>query len=84
MDRSDEVSSKRFAGQRWLQKVLNYLWRHPHVAWKLRKANLHGVNDANQEAKRKAKLSPAIVALSKIAEKSDCLNKRLFDLPLFA
>ena len=82
IDHEDEISSKKFTGQRWLQKVLHHLWSHLYLAWKLRNADLHGIDAADQEAKRKAKLKPAIVALYKTAEKLDYLDKRLFDLTL--
>ena len=52
------------------------------MAWKLRNADLHGIDSADQEAKRNAKLKPAIVALYKTSEKLDYLDKCLFDLPL--
>jgi hypothetical protein len=59
---------------------------HLHMAWKLRNADLHGVDTADQKAKRKAKrkakLKPAIVALYKTADTLDCLNKQLFNLHL--
>jgi hypothetical protein len=55
------------------------------MAWKLRNADLRGVEDtADQEEKRKAKLKPAIVALSKTADTLDYLDKHLFELPLLA
>ena len=63
LDQHEEVvSSKKFTGQR-LQKVLNLLWTHLHLARKLRNADLHGIDAADQEAKRKTKLKSAIVAV---------------------
>ena len=52
------------------------------MAWKVRNPDLHGINADDQEAKRKAKLKPAIAALYKTADKRDYLDKRIFDLPL--
>jgi hypothetical protein len=58
---------------------------HLCPAWKLCNSDLHGVDAADQEAKRKAKLKPKLVALHKTAKnKLDHLNKRLFELPLLA
>ena len=54
------------------------------MAWKPRNVNLHGVDSADQEAKRKAKLKPAIIALHKTAAKLNELDKRLFHLPVLA
>ena len=54
------------------------------LAWKLRNADLHGIKAADQEAKRKAKLKPAIMALYQTAATLDYLDKRLFELPLLA
>ena len=54
IDHEHEVSSKKSTGQRWLQKVLNHLCTHLYLAWKLRNADLHGIDAADQEAKRKA------------------------------
>jgi hypothetical protein len=48
----------------------------------LRNADLHGIDKADQELKRKAKLRPAIVALCAAAAKLNYLDKRIFDLPL--
>jgi hypothetical protein len=75
------VSSQNDIG--WAH-LLRGRFRHHWVqmAWKLRNADLHGIDAADQEAKRKAKLKPAIVALYKTADKLDYLDKRLFDLPL--
>jgi hypothetical protein len=47
-----------------------------------RNTDLHGVDKAGQEEKRKAKLKPAIVAVFKTAETLDYLDRRLFDLTL--
>jgi hypothetical protein len=82
IDHDDEISSKKFTGQRWLQKVLNHIWTHLYMAWKLRNADLHGIDAADQEAKRQAKLKPAIVALYETAATLPYLDKRLFELPL--
>jgi hypothetical protein len=82
IDSEDEVSSKKFTGQRWLKKVINHLWTHLYMAWKLRNEDLHGVDAADKEAKRQAKLKPAIVALYQAADKLDYLDKRLFELTL--
>jgi hypothetical protein len=71
----DADCSSLLTGERWLQKVLHHLWTHLCSAWKLRNANLHRIDKADQELKRKAKLRPAIVALC-------TLDKRIFDLPL--
>ena len=76
---------KKFTGHQpsWLQKVLNHLWTHLYLAWKVRYADLHGIVAAdNQEAKRKAKLKPPIVALYQTAATLNYLDKRLFELPL--
>ena len=48
IDHEDEVSSKQFTGQCWLQKVLHHLWTHLYMAWKLKNANLHGIDAADQ------------------------------------
>jgi hypothetical protein len=53
-----------------------------HLAWKLLNADPHGIDKADQEAKRKAKLRPAIVALHAAADKLDYLDKRLFEITL--
>jgi hypothetical protein len=45
------------------------LWTHLYLAWKLRNADLHGIDKADQELKHKAKLRPAIVALCTAAAK---------------
>ena len=62
IDHEDEASSKKFTGQRWLKQVLHHLWTHLCLAWKLRNADLHGIDSKDQEEKRKAKLRPAVVA----------------------
>jgi hypothetical protein len=82
IDHDGEISSTLLTGQRWLQKVLNHLWTHPCLAWKLRNANLHCIDTADQEAKRKAELKLAIVALHKAADKPDCFDERLFEAPI--
>jgi hypothetical protein len=82
IDHDDKVSSLKFAGQRCLQKVLHHVWTHLHMAWTLRDADLHGIDAADQEAKRKAKLKPDIVALCAKADKLLHLNKRLLEMPL--
>jgi hypothetical protein len=48
----------------------------------LRNADLHGIDKADQELKRKAKLRPAIVALHTAPAQLTYLDKRIFDLPL--
>ena len=58
------------------------VWTHAHLACKLRNADLHGIDSKDQEEKRKAKLRPAVVALCEAAAKLDCLDRRLFELPL--
>ena len=63
IDHEHKVSSKKFTSQRWLQKVLNHLWTHLYLTWKLRNTDLHDIDAADQEVKRKAKLKPATVAL---------------------
>jgi hypothetical protein len=78
----DEISSKKFTGQRWLQKVINNIWTHLYTAWKQRNADLHGIDPADKEQKSKAKLRPAILALYASAAKLDYMDKRLFELPL--
>ena len=57
----EQVSSKNFTGQHWLQKVRNHLWTHLSLAWYFHSADLRGIDAADQEAKRKAKLKPAVV-----------------------
>jgi hypothetical protein len=52
------------------------------MAWKLRNEDLHGIDAADKEAKRKAKLKPAIADLYKTADKLEYLDKRLFELTL--
>ena len=82
IDHDHEVSSKKFTGKRWLQQVINHIWTHLYLAWKLRNADLHGIDAADQEAKRKAKLRPEIVALYESGKKLNYLDRRIFDLPL--
>jgi hypothetical protein len=82
IDRNDEVSSLKFTGHRWPQKVLHHIWTHPHMAWTLRNADLHGIDAADQEEKCKAKLKPDVVALHAKADKLLHLDKQLFKLPL--
>jgi len=84
IDHEPDVSSKKFTGQRWLKQVINLIWTHLYLAWKLRNADLHGIDAADQEEKRKAKLKPAIVALYESANKLDYLDRRLFEMPLLA
>jgi hypothetical protein len=48
----------------------------------LRNDDLHGIDKADQELKRKAKLRPAIVALCTAAAQLTYLDKHIFDLPL--
>ena len=57
---------------------------HSSVPSIVRNADLHGIDAADQEAKRKARLKPAIVALYQTAAMLDYLDKRLFELPLLA
>jgi hypothetical protein len=83
-EEDEDTTPTKSTGQHWLQKVLNHLWTHRHMAWKLRYADLHGIDATDHEAKRKAKLKPAIVDLYKTVAKLDYLDKRLFDLPLLA
>jgi hypothetical protein len=52
------------------------------LAWKPRNADLHGIDKADQEAKRKAKLSPFVVTLCATANTLAYLIKHLFKLPL--
>jgi hypothetical protein len=78
----DADCSSLLTGERWLQKVLHPLWTHLCSAWKLRNPDLHGIDKADQELKRKAKLHPAIVALCTAAAQLTYLDKRIFDLPL--
>ena len=68
IEHQDETSSKKFIGQRWLQKVLNHLWTHLCMAGKHHNTSRYGIDLADQEAKRKAKLKPTIVALYKTAK----------------
>ena len=82
IDHEHDVSSKKFAGQRWLKEVINHIWTHLCLAWKLRNADLHGVDSADQEAKSKAKLRPAIVVLCETGKKLNCLDRRICELPL--
>ena len=69
IDHEDEVSSKKFTGQHWLQDILNNLWIHLYLAWKLYYTDIHGIDTTAQEAKRKAKLKPKMVAIHKTADK---------------
>jgi hypothetical protein len=78
----DADCSPLLTGKRWLQKVLHHLQTHLCSAWKLCNADLHGIDKADQELKRKAKLRPAIVALCAAAAQLNYLDKRIFDLPL--
>jgi hypothetical protein len=78
----DADCSSLLTGERWLQKVPHHLWTHLCLAWKLRNADLHGIDKADQELKGKAKLRPAIVALCTAAAQLTYLDKRIFDLPL--
>ena len=48
------MSSKAITGQGWLEKVLNHLWTHLYMAWKLCNADLHGIDVPSQETKRKS------------------------------
>ena len=82
IDKDDEICSKTNSGSGWLKKVLHHIWSHLYAAWLLRNADLHGIDKADQEAKRKAKLRPAIVALYQTSATLTYLDKRLFALPL--
>jgi hypothetical protein len=82
IDDHDADCSTLLTGEHWLQKVLPHLWTHLCLAWKLRNGDLHGIDKADQEAKRKAKLQPAIIALCLAAAKLDYLDKCLFNLTL--
>ncbi len=82
IDKDDEICSKTNSGSGWLKKVLHHIWSHLYAAWLLRNADLHGIDKADQEAKRKAKLRPAIVALYQTSATLKYLDKRLFALPL--
>jgi hypothetical protein len=75
-------SSKKFTDERWLHKILNHLWTQLYTAWKPRNADLHGINKADKEMKRKAKLKPDIITLYPTAASLDYLDRRLFDKPL--
>jgi hypothetical protein len=81
LDRDADCSSL-LTGERWLQKVPHHMWTHLHLAWKLRNADLHGIDKADQELKRKAKLRPAIFVLCTPAAQFAYLDKRIFGLPL--
>ena len=54
IDHKEEVSSKTFTGQHWLQKVPIPLWAHLYMAWKVCNTNLHGIDVPGQETKRKS------------------------------
>ena len=84
IDHDPEISSKTFSGHTWLKKVLHLLWSHLYLAWKERNADLHGIDTADKEAKAKAKLRPAIVAMYELGATLDYLDKRLFDVTLTA
>ena len=84
IDHEHEGSSKKFTDKRWLQKVINHIWTHLYLAWKLRNIDLHGIDAVDQEAKRKAKLKPAIVALYEAGKKLTYLDRCIFELPLLA
>ena len=44
IDHEDEVSSKQFTGQCWLQKVLNCcIWKHLYLAWTLCNDDVHHI-----------------------------------------
>jgi hypothetical protein len=78
----DDISSKKFIGEQWLRKVLNHLWTQLYSCWKQHNADLHGLDKADKERKRKAKLKPDITALYKTADDLDYLDKCLFSVPL--
>ena len=82
IDHEDEISSKKFTGQCWLQKVLNAIIISGRICtWPGNSAtpDLHGIDASRpQEAKCKAKLKPGAVALYKTAKKLKYLDKRLF------
>jgi hypothetical protein len=52
------------------------------LAWKLRNADLHGIDTADRERKSKAKLRPQVVALYQKAASLNYLDKHLFALDL--
>ena len=82
IDHKHEVSTKNVTGKRWLQQVINRIWTHLYLAWRLRDADLHSIDAVDQEAKCKAKLKPAIVALYETSASLDYLDRRFFKLPL--
>ncbi len=82
INRDASIDSKTHTGSRWLKKVLHHVWSHLYLAWKLRNADLHGIDSADQELKAKAKLKPSIAALYHTAQHLDYLDKRIFTLPL--
>jgi hypothetical protein len=82
IDQHDEICGEKFTGPRWLEHVLFHIWTSLYLAWKLRNADLHGIDKADQEAKRKANLKPLVVALYKAADSLNYLDKRLIALDL--
>jgi hypothetical protein len=66
-----------FAGPCWLEHVLFQLWTSLYLAWKLRNADIHGIDKADQERKSKAKLRPQVVTLYQAANSLNYLDKRL-------
>jgi hypothetical protein len=82
INREDTINSTTNTGARWLRKVIHHIWTQLYNAWKLRNADLHGIDQADQERKAKAKLKPAIVALYRTVAHLDYLDKRMFSRPL--
>jgi hypothetical protein len=82
IDNDKDLDPKTFSGDTWLKKVLHLLWSQLYAAWKQRNDDLHGIKAADKEAKAKAKLRPAIVAMYQTGLALDYLDKRLFDVNL--
>jgi hypothetical protein len=82
IEQDDEICGEKFTGPRWLEHVLFHLWTSLYLAWKLRNADLHGIDTADRERKSKAKLRPQVVALYQKAASLNYLDKRLFALDL--
>ena len=73
-DPEEEISSQKFPGQLWLEKVLTHLRTHHHMALKLCKADLHGTDMASHKVKHKTKLKQPAIACS---SSQDCQKARL-------
>jgi hypothetical protein len=82
IEQDDEICGEKITGPRWLEHVLFHLWTSLYLAWKLRNADLHGIDKADRERKSKAKLRPQVVALYQKAASLNYLDKRLFALTL--